>query len=123
MDGIHEGDEEHIIRCWRYCLPLIKISGHTKYSIEAFNPPFQYEYRFTPRMKQQVMWERTINIHGMPGKNVSMDLHMEHINRACKGAMGTLGSNINEDSVVHIGKSTVAIVRITYQFDKVNCVP
>ena len=45
------------------------------------------------------------DIHGRPGKNVYMDLDMEHINRACKGAMGTLGSNINEELVSRIVKS------------------
>ena len=51
---------------------------------------------------------------------MSMDLHMEHINRSCIGAAGILGSNINEDSVACIGKSICEIVRITNQFDKVK---
>ena len=32
---------------------------------------FQYEYLFTPKMKLQLLWDRTINVHGRPGKNVS----------------------------------------------------
>ena len=48
----------------------------------------------TPRMKQQLTWERTINVHRKSSQNISMDLHMEHINRECKQAMGVLGSNI-----------------------------
>ena len=66
------------------------------------------------------MWERTVNIHGRPGRNVSMDLHMEQINRACKNAMGTLGSNIGESSVSRIGKSIGEITKITDYFDEVN---
>lgn len=122
-DGIHEGDGERIIRCWRYFLPIFKASGRTNYVIEAFNLLFQYEYVYTPRMKQQLMWERTVNIHGRPGKNIPMDLHMEHINRACKGAMGSLGSNINEKAVSRIGKSIGEVMKVTNQFDKVNSVP
>ena len=111
IDGICEGDGERIIRCWRYFLPLFKASGRKNYVIEAFNLLLQYEYVFTPRLRQQVMWERTVNIHGRPGRNVSMDLHMEHINRACKNAMGTLGSNIGESSVSRIGKSMARLRR------------
>lgn len=36
-----ERDGEHIIRCWRYSLPLFKVSGCTKYVMEAFNLLFQ----------------------------------------------------------------------------------
>lgn len=123
IDSIREGDGERIIRCWRYFLPLFKSSGRSNYAIEAFNLLFQYEYIFTPRMKQQVMWERTVNYHGKNGKNVSMDLHLEHINRACKDAMGNLGSNISNDSVRRIGQSVGELMKITEQFDKVNKVP
>ena len=56
------------------------------------------------------------------GKNVSMDLHMEHINRACKNAMGTLGSNICESSVSRIGKRIGEITKVTDYFDEVNYV-
>lgn len=53
-------------------------------------------------MKEQLIWERTVNIQGRPGKNVPMDLHMEHINRAYKGAMATLGSNMHEVVLVKV---------------------
>ncbi len=105
IDGVREGDGERILRCWRYFLPIFKVSGRTNYSIEAFNLLFKYEYCFTPRMKEQLVWERTVNTHGKPGKNISMDLHMEHINRACKTQMGTLGPNNSEDSIDRIGRS------------------
>lgn len=61
--------------------------------------------------------------HGRRGKNVAMDLHMEHINRASKGPMGTLGSNINEESVSRIGKSIGEVMKIGKQFDEENGVP
>ena len=120
IDAVREGDGERIIRCWKYFLPLFKSSDRTNYSIEAFNLLLELEYVMTPRMKQQLMWERTINVHGKPGRNVSMDLHMEHINRECKQAMGYLGSNIDNNSVTRIGKSIGELMKIKQQFDKVN---
>ncbi len=119
IDGVREGDGERILRCWRYFLPM---SGRTNYSIEAFNLLFKYEYCFTPRMKEQLVWERTVNTHGKPGKNISMDLHMEHINRACKTQMGTLGPNNSEDSIDRIGRS-VDPLKVCNSFDKSNKVP
>ena len=119
-DAVHEGDRERITRCWKYFLPLFKSSERTNYSVEAFNLMFELEYVMTPRMKQQLTWERTINVHGKPRRNVSMDLHMEHINRECKQAMGVLGSNINDSSVTWIGRSIGELMKISQQFDKVN---
>ena len=122
-DGIREGDGGRIIRCWRYFLPMFKASGRTNYVVEAFNLLFQLQYVFTPRMKKQLMWERTINVHGKPGRNVPMDLHMEHINRACKDAMHSLGSNIDEAAVARIGKGIGEMMEVTDKFDTVNSIP
>ena len=47
----------------------------------------------------QLMWSRFINTHGRPGGNIPADLHMEHINRACKTVMKNLGSNLTEKSL------------------------
>lgn len=116
VDSVREGDGERIIRCWRYFLPIFKKSGRKNYVIEAFNLLFQYEYCFTPRMKAQLMWER----NGRTGKNVSMDLHMEHINRACKMSMGSLGPNTSEESVGRIGRSISASMKTLSEFDRAN---
>ena len=117
VDDVREGDGERIIRCPRYFLSLFKCSDCTNYSVEAFNLLFEYEYALTPRMKQQVMWERTINVHGKPGKNVSIDLHMEHINKEWKQAMGSFGSNIGDTAV---SRSIGELVKGTRQFDSEN---
>ena len=119
-DAIREGDGERIIRCWRYFLPLFKCADRKNYSVEAFNLLFEYEYAMTERMKQQLVWERTINVRGKPGRNVPMDLHMEHINKHCKQSMGNLGSNISEKSVSRIGRCIGELMQVTHQFDAVN---
>ena len=84
MDATREGDGERIIRCWRYLLLLFKLDKRTNYSVEAFNLLAQYEFFFTPRMKAQLMWSRTVNMHGRAGKNISCDLHL---NREIKTGM------------------------------------
>ena len=51
------------------------------YSIEAFSLLVQHTFM---RMKMQLQWSRTVNIHGRPGKNIPSDLFMEYLNRDCK---------------------------------------
>ena len=96
INSIREGDGDRILRCWRYFLLLFKSARHDKYSVEAFNLLVQYHFLFTERMKMQLLWSRTVNTHGKRGKNVPMDLHMEHLNRQCKGAINHLRANIAE---------------------------
>ena len=38
-------------------------------------------------------------MHGLPGRNVSCDLHMEHMNQECKAALSRLGSNVTDRSI------------------------
>ena len=65
----------------------------------------QYQFVFTPRMQQQLLWSRTVNTQGRPGKNISCDLHMEHINRECKNAINVLGPNVTQEtSIARVGK-------------------
>ena len=57
----------------------------------------------TERMKQQLVWGCTINVREKPGRNVPMDLHMEHINKHCKQS-GKSRVQLSEKSVNRIGK-------------------
>ena len=122
-DAIRERDGERIIRCWKYLLLLFKDSGRTKYSIEAFTLLVQYHFLFSERMRTQLMWSRTVNVHGLPGRKISCDLHNEHLNRECKNSISGLGSNITDKSIERIGRSLCSTVRILEVFDKNTGVP
>ncbi len=98
-DAIREGDGTHIIRCWCYFLLLFKVANRTNYSIKAFTLLAQYCFLFSPQMAMQLMWNRTINIHGRPGRNVLCDLHLEHMNKEAKNSISGLGSNITDEAV------------------------
>ena len=93
VDGIREGDGDRIIRCWHYMMLLFKANGRKNYSIEALNLLLQLNYTLSPRMAAQLTWNRTVNVHGRPGKNVSSDLRMEHLNRECKNSISGMGAN------------------------------
>lgn len=122
-DGIREGDGNRIIRCWRYFLPLFKLEHRTNYSIECFNLLAQYEFLLTERQKAGLQWSRTVNTHGRMGKNISCDLHMEHLNRVVKTSIAAMGSNVTDKSVLRAGKCLKKHVAIENQFDRENGVP
>ena len=103
-DAIREGDGRRILRCWKFFLPIFKACDRKNYAIEAFNLLCQYHFWFTQRMAAQLMWSRTVNTTGKPGKNISCDLHMEHLNRNVKCAIAGLSSNVSEEPVQRVGK-------------------
>lgn len=86
-DGIKYEDGERLLIIWKYLLLLFKASGQTNYAIEALTLLTQYYLILPPRLAEQLKWSRFINMHGLPGRNVSCDLHMEHLNREVKTAI------------------------------------
>jgi len=117
IDSVHEGDGNRILRCWRYMLLMFKASNKTKYSVEAFNALVQYHFVFNDKLRNQLLWSRTTNVHGKKGKNVPMDLHMEHLNRIFKDVVSSLGPNVVDSSLQRTGKALKGLVDIQQQFD------
>ena len=122
-DAICEGDGNRIIRCWRYMLLIYKAMGRINYSIEAFNTLMLLQFFFSPRMAAQLKWNRTINVHGREAKNISADLHMEHLNRECKTILFAKGSNITEQSILRVSRALKPLSSIMSSFDIHNEVP
>ncbi len=83
-------------RMWKYLMLLFKACKIKNYSCEAFTLLTQYHVTLPPRLAHQLKWSRFINSHGLPGHNISCDLHMEHLNRVAKTAIERLGSNKSE---------------------------
>lgn len=122
-DATREGDGGRILRCYRFFLPLFKASKRKNYSIDALNLLLQHDYVFSPRLREQLLWSRTVNMHGKPGRNIPCDLEMEHLNRICKTAMGHTGANLSDSTVCRVGKSVGETRKVLHQFDEVNSVP
>jgi L1 cell adhesion molecule like protein len=122
-DAIREGDGSRILCCWRYLLLFFRASRRTNYAIEAFTLLAQEKFVLSPRMALQLKWSRTVNTHGRPGKNIPMDLHMEHLNREVKTALHGLGSNVTDNAIQRIGKCVQMTVSVLKNFDEVNRVP
>jgi L1 cell adhesion molecule like protein len=119
-DSIREGDGLRILRCWRYMLLLFKAKNKRKYAIQAATMLFQYHFLLSERMKHQLLWSRTINIHGKLGKNIPMDLHNEHLNRQLKEALGHLASNVNDVTIQRVGRCLSKLMIIKANYDETS---
>ena len=48
-DAVKEGDGHRVIRCWKFLLPLFKVTNHKNYSIGAVNLLVHYNTLLSPR--------------------------------------------------------------------------
>ncbi len=119
-DAIREGDGRRVLRCWKYMVPIFSASGNTNYACEAANLLIQHNYSLSPRMAAQLSCSRFVNVHGRPGKNIPVDLHMEHLNKIAKGAIRLSGSNKNEKTITRIGRAIGTLSPALEAFDAAN---
>lgn len=123
INAIKEGDGSRIIHCWKYLLPIFQATKRNNYTCEAFTLLIDVNYLLSPRMAHQLKWSRTVNMHGLPGQNVSCDLYMEHMNQECKAALSGLGSNVTDRSIKRIGKCIGRLIPIMENFDSICQLP
>ena len=76
-DVVHEGDGDHMLVIWKYL--LFRATGRKNYAIEALTLLSQYHITLPYNLAEQLKWSRFINVHGLPGNNISFDLHTEHL--------------------------------------------
>ena len=103
-DAIRCGDGERVLLCWKFFLPIFKAARRSNYAIEAITYLAQACVLLPPRLREQLIWSRFVNATGKEGGNVAADLHMEHLNRTVKGALGYQFSNLQSESVLRTGK-------------------
>ena len=70
-DAIREGDGNCVMTVWKYFFLLFKSTGMKNYALEAFT---QYHFILPPALAEQLKWCRFINNHGIPGRNISMEI-------------------------------------------------
>lgn len=119
-DAIKEGDGNRLLRCWRYLLPIFHNTGQKNYCIEAFNLLCQYHYDLPAQQAGQLIWSRSINTHGVKGRNIPFDLHLEHLNRLCKESIKGLGANKTKQSIVRVAKILGTMDTLLSNFDSEN---
>ena len=122
MDAVEHGDGHRISRFWRILLLHFHSNGHTKYAWEALCLQFQLVILPHP-VAYHLKWGRFINTHGGQGRNISCDLHNEHLNKLFKDIVHNLGTNLTEATVTRAARSVSTLYDIAYSFDKETEVP
>lgn len=104
LDAIAEGDGNRIIRQYKFLLLSFRADGQQskKYALECLYQSFLVNALLCPRDVERFTWNRTVNTFGGIGRNVPLDLDMEHSNRFIKQAIKNLGPNVTEKAVERI---------------------
>ena len=103
LDSTSEGDGERSIRCWKFfLLHFKKEKSTTKYALEALYLLLQVYSLLPPAEAHSLTWNRTVNNKGGPGRNVAIDLDLEHDNNDLKQPIKNLGPNVTVDAVRRI---------------------
>ena len=119
-DSSKEADGDRLVRVWKFNLILFKAARRKNYAIEALNLILQVDYFLSPREAAQVKWCRCINNTNLPGRNIPMDLYLEHLNKRLKTALRNVGSNITDNSVQLAAQSVAVIEHMCQQFQAVT---
>ena len=93
-DSVKEGDGD---RVYHVLMLIFRLFGRNNYALEALNLQLQC-HGLAPNVSE-IKWSRFVNSKGGLGRNVSCDLHIEHLNRSLKQAISALGSNNTQKSV------------------------
>lgn len=117
-DAVREGDGDRVLLQWKYLLLLFKSSGRTNYSIEALTFLTQYYMLLPPNLAEQLKWSKFVNTSGLPGHNISCDLHNEHLNRLVKVAIEGLGANKSKKAIIRVAKAIGILSKVTDSFDE-----
>ena len=117
-DAIREGEGRRVLRYWRYLLPVFHFAGCKNYCMEALHLLCQYSFLLPPRQAEQLIWSRFVNTQGVVGRNIPLDLHLEHLNRLCKTTIAHLGVNKTEDAIVRCSKALGTVHSVLDMFNK-----
>ena len=104
LDDVAEGDGNRIMRQYKYILLSFRADGQqsTKYALECLYQTFLVNALLSHRDAERFVWNRSVNTFGGVGKNIGLDLDMEHGNRFVKQAIKNLWPNITERAVERI---------------------
>ena len=104
-DAIAEGDGDRIMRCWKFLLlHFYSDSQSIKYAVEALYLQLQQQALLSPRQAFRQRWNRSVNNNGGRGKNVPLDLDVEHDNNSIKEGIRKLRPNLTQAAVTRCAR-------------------
>ncbi|XP_066285703.1 uncharacterized protein [Branchiostoma lanceolatum] len=104
-DSVKEGDGERLQRLYSYALLYYRAYGHTQYAYSCLLMKVQIASILSPYKAHQLTWNRFFNRSGGVGRNISLDLRLEHLNNFLKSFLKNMGPNLNEQSASRVSRS------------------
>ena len=119
LDAVKEGDGARVIRQYKFLLLFCKADGQhsMKYALECLYQAFLTEALLSPQESERFIWNRCVNTSGGVGKNIPLDLDVEHSNRFLKQSIKNLGANITEKAITRICQAEAGARCITHNID------
>ena len=105
-DVVKEGDGKRLLNLYKNALLLYKCHGHTKYAYSTLLFLTKVKAILSADKAESLVANRFCNTHGKQGKNIAMDLFLEHRNNSVKGYCDLLGPNFGEESAQRIARSS-----------------
>ena len=76
-----------------------------KYALECLYQLLLVNCDLSQRESEIFIWNRSVNNHGGAGRNIPLDLEVEHSNKYIKQGIHNLGVNVTESAVTRIAKA------------------
>ncbi|KAI8511021.1 hypothetical protein Bbelb_119370 [Branchiostoma belcheri] len=118
QDAVREGDGERLLRLYTVALLYYRAYGHTQYAYSTLLLTVQVSAILTPAKAHRLTWNRFYNGKGGRGKNIALDLHLEHLNNLLKSFLKGLGPNLTEASAARISRSLGCLKDILQKVDQ-----
>lgn len=119
LDAISEGDGLRIMQQYKYIMVYCKADGShsTKYALECLYQSFLVDALLSPRDSERFIWNRSVNNTCQKGKNIPLDLDVEHSNNFIKQGIKNLGPNVTEKAILRISRAETATRTIMDNLD------
>lgn len=111
LDAVKEGDGERLMRLYKVALLIYKAYGHTQYAYSTFLLTVQVNATLSPRLAHNLTWNRFWNGKGGKGRNIPLDLHLEHLNNFLKSFLKNKGPNLTEETADRVSRS-VGVLKV-----------
>ena len=104
-DAIKHGDSKRYLRCMKFALMLLYKHKHTKYAYIIMCLFAKIQALLSEKEAYLLVSNRFINYKGGVGKNIPVDLHMEHINLVLKRFVKGAGGNVTKKTLQRMAQS------------------
>lgn len=120
-DAVKERDGARLTNVYKLALLFYKCYGHHKYAYVTLLYLVKIQAILTEQQANSFTWNRFYSKYGGKGKNISLDLRMEQLNKLLKSQLRALGSNINESSAERVANALEGVELILSSIDK-DCI-